>query len=137
MTHDDTIPFSSEDAQMEAAIDHAKSTIKQFFDAFCNPAVQQTGFLLKVVFDEGDEREHIWLADLDFSGGLPSGVIANESSLPGLQFMQRVEFEPSHISDWMYVDDGRLVGGYTTRVIRDRMSAEQRMEFDARSRYRF
>ena len=33
--------------------------------------------------------------------------------------MQRVEFQPSYISDWMYIENGYLVGGYTTRVIRD------------------
>ncbi|MBX3420466.1 MAG: DUF2314 domain-containing protein [Pirellulaceae bacterium] len=122
---------------MEAAIDDAKSTIKQFFDAYCSPTEQQTGFLLKVVFDEGDQREHIWLADLDFSGELPSGVVANEPDLPSLTFMQRVEFDPSYISDWMYVDGGRLVGAYTTRLIRDRMTPKERAELDARSPYTF
>ena len=89
MTNDRIVPFSSDDSRMEAAIDHAKSTIKEFFDAYCNPTTQQTGFLLKVVFDEGDQREHIWLADLEFTGELPSGVVANEPDLPSLSFMRK------------------------------------------------
>jgi uncharacterized protein YegJ (DUF2314 family) len=132
-----TIPFSSDDSEMEAAIAQAKTTIKQFFDAYLSPTSCQTSFLLKVVFDEGDEVEHIWLADLDFSGDLPSGVVANDPNLPSLRFMQRVDFEPSYISDWMYVDDGRLVGGYTTRLIRDRMTSKERQELDASSPYGF
>ncbi len=46
-----------------------------------------------------------------FSGSKPSGVVAIEPKLPSLKFMQRVGFEPSHVSDWMYVEDGYLVGG--------------------------
>jgi len=108
MTSDRMVPFSSEDPQMEDAIDHAKFTIKEFLDAFLKPTTQQTSFLLKVVFDEGDQREHIWPTDLEFTGPIPSGVVANEPALPSLSFMQRVEFDPSNISDWMYIDGGPL-----------------------------
>ncbi len=122
---------------MEEAIVRAKSTLKIFFDAFCNPTAEQTGFLLKVYFEDDQCSEHIWLADLEFTGPLPSGVIANEPSLSGLSFMQRIAFDPSQISDWMFVDSGRLVGGFTTRVIRDRMTPEERAELDAASPYKF
>ncbi len=137
MTADFTIPFSSDDAQMKAAIDQARSTIKQFFDAYSKPTTEQKAFLVKVVFHECDESEHIWLADLDFSGELPSGVVANNPDLSSLRFMQKIKFEPSNISDWMYVEGGRLVGGFTTRVIRDRMTPEERSKYDARSPYKF
>jgi uncharacterized protein YegJ (DUF2314 family) len=51
--------------------------------------------------------------------------------------MQRVDFEPSYISDWMYIEDGYLVGGYTTRVIRDRMTPKERTAYDAQAPYKF
>ncbi len=137
MSHDNTAQFSSVDEQMDAAIRKAKDAIRQFFEAFFEPTIKQKCFLLKVVFDEGEQREHIWLADLDFGGDKPTGVIANEPGLPSLKFMQRVEFEPSYISDWMYVEDGYLVGGYTTRIIRERMTPEERREHDAQSPYKF
>jgi uncharacterized protein YegJ (DUF2314 family) len=137
MPGDKTVPFSSEDADMEAAIRQAKSNFRHFIEAFSHPTEQQKSFLVKVVFDERDQREHIWLADLDFRGERPSGVVANEPNLPSLKFMQRVEFEPSYISDWMFIEDGYLVGGYTTRVIRSRMTPEERREHDARAPYKF
>jgi uncharacterized protein YegJ (DUF2314 family) len=92
---------------------------------------------VKAIFVEGEEVEHVWLADLDFSGTLPNGVVANEPLLPSLKFMQTVEFHPSQITDWMYVDDGYLIGGYTTRVIRDRMTPEERRDHDAAVPYKF
>jgi uncharacterized protein YegJ (DUF2314 family) len=137
MSGEKTVPFSSEDAEMEAAIGQAKARFGQFIAVFCNPTQKQKSFLVKVVFIEAEEYEHIWMADLDFNGQKPSGVIANEPNLPRLKFMQRVEFEPSYISDWMYIEDGYLVGGYTTRVIRGRMTPEERQEFDAQCPYKF
>lgn len=122
---------------MEAAIDEAKANVDKFFEAFFHPKPNQRNFLVKVVFDEGDKREHIWLADLDFPGETATGVIANEPNLPTLTFMQRVEFHLSYISDWMYIEDGYLIGGYTTRVIRDRMTPGERKEHDAHAPYKF
>ena len=61
MSDDRTVQFSPEDKQMEAAIRKAKDTIGQFFEAFVEPTKKQKSFLLKVVFDEGEQREHIWL----------------------------------------------------------------------------
>ncbi len=137
MPDDKTLPFSSEDAQMEAAILEAKSSIGQFIAAFTKPTSRQKSFLVKVVFDEGEQREHLWVADLGLGGDKLRGVIANEPNLPSLKFTQKVEFEPRYISDWMYIEDGYLVGGYTTRVIRDRMTPEARAEHDARAPYKF
>jgi hypothetical protein len=57
MPDDTTIPFSPEDAQMEAAILEAKSSIGQFIAAITKPTSRQKSFLVKVVFDEGEQRE--------------------------------------------------------------------------------
>lgn len=137
MPDDKTLPFSSNDAQMDAAILEAKANIGQFIAAFTRPTDRQKNFLVKVVFDEGEQREHIWIADLGFAGDKLRGTVANEPNLPGLKFMQKVEFEPRYISDWMYIEDGYLIGGYTTRVIRDRMTADERKAHDAGAPYKF
>ena len=137
MSRDRIVSVSPEDVEMEAAIREAKASFRQFIEAYYHPTEHQTSFLVKVVFDEGEQREHIWLADLDFSGEKPNGVVANEPNLPGLTFMQRVEFEPSYISDWMYIENGYLVGGYTTRIIRGRMMSVEREEHDAQAPYKF
>jgi uncharacterized protein YegJ (DUF2314 family) len=39
------------------------------------------------------------------------GVVANEPVMLSLRFKQPVEFDPSRITDWMFIDHGRLVGG--------------------------
>jgi uncharacterized protein YegJ (DUF2314 family) len=136
MSQDETTPFASDDPEMQAAIMTAKNSLGQFLQAFMRPSKEQRSFLIKAVFVEGEQAEHIWLADLSFAGGIPRGVVANEPALPGMRFKQSVEIEPSQITDWMYIQDGYLVGGYTTRLIRQRMSADERRDFDAHAPYK-
>jgi uncharacterized protein YegJ (DUF2314 family) len=42
-----------------------------------------------------------------------------------------VVLDKSEVSDWMYIDDGLLVGGYTVLELRSQMSEEERKQFDA------
>lgn len=137
MTSDRTVPFEADDEGMEAAIDAAKLSFWKFLDAFLEPEEGQEAFLLKVVFLADDQVEHIWVADLEIDGVGFRGVVANEPTLPSLRFKQEVEFEPSRITDWMFIDNGKLVGGYTTRLIRERMSPEERAAYDAAAPYSF
>jgi uncharacterized protein YegJ (DUF2314 family) len=122
---------------MEAAIMAAKQSFGNFLKAFVHRAKNQRSFLIKACFIEGNQNEHIWLADLKLSSKLIRGVVANEPMSPGMKFMQEVEFTPPQITDWMYVEDGYLVGGYTTKLIRQRMTPEGRRAFDARAPYKF
>jgi uncharacterized protein YegJ (DUF2314 family) len=133
----DTKSVPSDDLQMIAAIKKARSTLQQFFKALAHPKLSQNSFLVRVAFLEGEEVEHIWIADLDLSGKTPQGVIAEKPGIVRLRFMQWVSFDPDDITDWMYIEDGRLVGGYTTRLLRERMSPEERRQLDASAPYRF
>lgn len=103
--------------EMNDAIDRARSSIGKFFDAFENPKPNQTAFLIKAKFEDGETSEHIWLADLDFKTSPATGIVANEPGIKSLSYMERVKFLPDQITDWMYMEDGRLVGGFTTKVL--------------------
>jgi uncharacterized protein YegJ (DUF2314 family) len=134
---DETVHADTEDDGMQAAVDEAKRTIQQFLDAFADPQPGQESFLVKVVFVESGQFEHVWVVDLDFSAQPLRGRVATEPALPGLELGQLVEFAAPQISDWMYIENGRLVGGFTTRVFRDRLNPEQRAAFDKAAPYEF
>ena len=122
----------AEDLAMNAAIAQARETIAQFRSRLNSPPSTQTYLTLKVRFDSGDAVEHIWIEEVELVGDQFKGVIANEpieASTPALG--QTVTIPLDRVSDWMAIDNGRLVGGYTLRVLRDRMSPDQRAEFDA------
>jgi uncharacterized protein YegJ (DUF2314 family) len=137
MPSESTVPFSSEDPGMEAAIIAAKQSLGIFLKAFARPTKNQRGFLIKFAYIAGGQNEHIWLADLKLTGKPLRGVVANEPISPGIKFMQPVDFEPAQITDWMFIEDGYLVGGYTTRLIRERMTPDARRTLDASAPYKF
>jgi uncharacterized protein YegJ (DUF2314 family) len=46
-----------------------------------------------------------------------------------------VTVAPDEISDWMYVDNGKLVGGYTIRVLVDKLPPNERKQVEQESGY--
>ncbi len=134
--HDPTVGIDEHDDEMNEAVHLARTTMSVFLNAFAKPKPTQR-FLLKVRFEHDGKFEHIWLADLDLSRIPSAGTVANEPCLPSLTFKQRVQFNPADITDWMFVDDGKLVGGYSTRLLRSRLSPTERVEYDAAAPYKF
>jgi uncharacterized protein YegJ (DUF2314 family) len=129
--------FESGDAGINTAIEEAKASIGTFFESLISPKPNQESFLVKVAFESEEQVEHVWLADLDISVRPLEGTVANDPTIPGMKFMERVSFEPAQITDWMFVEDGYLIGGYTTKYIRSNMSPEERAEYDSSAPYKF
>src|ERR1044071_128242 len=135
---DPVVKVGAEDSEMNAAISATQASMTNFMAVFRHPQTNQQYFLIKAKFTAGDVVEHIWVADLRYDGSVFHGVIANDpESIPGLRFKQPVEIQLDQISDWMFVQDGKLVGGYTSRVLRKRMTAQQRRELDVHIPYKY
>jgi uncharacterized protein YegJ (DUF2314 family) len=47
----------------------------------------------------------------------------------------RVSVNPNEISDWAFVENGRLVGGYTIRVLYTELSPEGRQALEKEARF--
>lgn len=127
----DTIPVQRDDPRMTEALAKARSTVEQFIDALQHPKPSQSLFGVKVPITEGENVRHIWLDSVQFQDGRFLGIVGNE---PGMMMTiklgDKVSAAPEEISDWMYVEDGKLVGGFTTRAIRNSMSERERFELD-------
>jgi uncharacterized protein YegJ (DUF2314 family) len=75
--------------------------------------------------------EHIWLSDVTFVGGRFQGKVDNEPvSIPGLKPGQVVSVNPDEISDWVYIKNGKLIGGYTIRAHYNELTPQEKQEFD-------
>ena len=123
------------DAEMAAAIAEARATADQFLRALATPAPNQTDFCVKRAYatTNGSGREHLWISNVRYDGALLHGTIDNEPiDVPNVKVDERVSFPPAELSDWMYLEDGKIVGGYTVRVVRKHLSPEERTEFDKR-----
>ncbi len=120
-----------DDPQMNAAIQKARAGVDAFIAALKSPKATQSGFSIKFPFKDGKETEHIWLSPITFDGGKFHGVVNNDPELvKNVKLGQKVTALPNEISDWMYVENGKLVGGETLRVLRAKMSESERAEFD-------
>jgi len=129
---------SADDSQMNAAIANARGSVNSFIAALQAPNPNRMDFGIKMAFTQGQHTEHMWLDDVTYDGKRFHGILKNQpEKVRNVRYGQRVFVAPSQISDWMYVENGKLVGGYTIRVLRDAMSPRERAEFDKSVSFRF
>lgn len=131
--HPDVVNVGSEDADMNAAIAEARHTTDAFLQILTSPKTNQTDFSAKRPYrtKDGSGNEHIWISDLSYDGKLLHGTVGDKPlNIPDLKFNEAVAFPPAELSDWMYLEDHKVVGGYTIRVLRKHMPANEAAEFD-------
>ncbi|MGL6096472.1 MAG: DUF2314 domain-containing protein [Fimbriiglobus sp.] len=122
---------AKDDPRMKAAIGKARATVNTFTAALKTPKPGQSGFAIKMAFTDGDTTEHMWLTDVSFDGSTFTGTVNNEPEMvKTVKMGQQVTVTPDKISDWMYVENRKLVGGETLRSLRDALPAAERPDFD-------
>jgi uncharacterized protein YegJ (DUF2314 family) len=127
----------ADDPEMLAAIAEARRSLPLFFERLRRPPPTQTYAGVKVRLVEGDEVEHVWLYDVTLRDGHFSGRIANEvQGLREWQAHDSLRVPTDSVTDWMLIDDGELVGGYSIRLFRARMTEAERAEADRTSPFR-
>lgn len=126
------ISVQDDDAAMNAAIQKARDTVlTEFAPALKSHHPKQIGHSIKVAIKDGDKVEHLWLTPVTFEGQKFTGKVNNEpKDVKGVKLGTKYSVAPEEISDWMYIDDGKLVGGFSVRVLRDKMPEKERAEFE-------
>lgn len=123
--------FDDEDPRIIAATDEARSKVDQFISVLNNPEKSQSMFSVKIPIKDGDIEEHFWATPVRYKNGKFYATISNEPvNVTTVQFGEEVEVTKEEISDWMYIEDNKLKGGYTIRLIRKTLNKEQKVEFD-------
>jgi uncharacterized protein YegJ (DUF2314 family) len=124
MTNIDPTEFAiavpQDDPEMQQAFLEARRTIESFIQSLRAPSPTQEYFAVKVRLSGSDPIEYVWVNEVVHDGSAFIGK-------PGDGFQARLD----DIYDWMIVDQGRLVGGYTIRVARSKMTPESRAQLDA------
>lgn len=128
----DIYNVAGNDKEMNEAILKANQTLSNFNAALSNKEIEVKS--LKVKFENQTDVEHIWLSDVEFKDGKYSGILDDEPEyIKDHKLGDLINVDNKDISDWMYVENGKLFGGYTIRVLRNRMSETEREQFDAES----
>jgi uncharacterized protein YegJ (DUF2314 family) len=111
------------DPEMDKAIANAPTTVQKFIDALKSPQPNQKSFAIKKGFKQGAMTEYMWLTDVTYDGTNFRGVLNNDPvDVKNVKIGDALNVSPQEISDWMYVENGKLVGGYTLRVLFNRES---------------
>jgi uncharacterized protein YegJ (DUF2314 family) len=122
---------ADDDPRMNAAMVKARSTVNTFIAALKSPQPGQSAFSVKMAFTDGTNTEHMWLTPVSYDGTQFQGTVNNEpEKVNTVKLGQKVTVAPSKISDWMYVENQKLVGGLTLRVLRDALTPAERVDFD-------
>jgi uncharacterized protein YegJ (DUF2314 family) len=130
--------FRDDDPAMNEAMRTARSTLSEFEQRLTHPPATQSYISLKARFEENGHVEHMWLDDVEITADGYRGTLGNRPVyIKAIGEGSDVQVKRSQVSDWMAFDDGKLVGGYTVRVQRDRMRPGERAIFEERFGVKF
>jgi uncharacterized protein YegJ (DUF2314 family) len=128
---------SDGDKQMDQAVDRAQKSLGFFMAALRVKKDGDSVFEIKKAFVDGDKVEHIWIREVTFDGKNFHGKVDNRPvDVNNVHMGERVMVAPVEVSDWMFLKDGKLIGGYTTRVLYARLSPEEKAAFDKQADYK-
>lgn len=120
-----------DDEYMTAAIQEAIRTFPFFLQAMQQPDSSLTDFAVKMKLANGDANsEHRWVSDLHMIGGQLFGVFKNDPLHAKVnESGDTLRVIRDDISDWMYIKNGKLQGGYTMKAKYNNMDEEGKQKF--------
>lgn len=117
------------DSEMNQAIGKAQATISRFEMAFYQRQTNELFFLKKPYPTPSGSLEHMWITNNAKSAEGYLGVVNNDAEDTNLvKLGQQVTVQASEASDWYYVKDGTMQGGYTIRYLLKRMKLTERAD---------
>lgn len=119
------------DSEMNETIRTANLTLDKFKAALKSSNPSYKYFALKTRFKTPNGGEHIWVSNITITNNKYFGVVDNLPKVAvDVKLGDTIQITNDNISDWMYVDNQKLRGGYTIRLLRKRMSESERKQFD-------
>ena len=118
------------DAEMEAAFQQARDTLDSFIQKIGTSYPDRTLVAVKVRFVLPDSSsQDIWVDQISYQDGSFHGTMGDDIPSLKLSVDDKITIARKDIVDWMIVENGKLIGGYTIRLAFQRMSPEQKERF--------
>ncbi|MEW7399550.1 MULTISPECIES: DUF2314 domain-containing protein [Elizabethkingia] len=124
--------LSGEDNEMNTAIENAQKSLYKFKEAIESHNPDYYNFALKEKFNtSGSGAEYIWISKVEYYNNKFYGIVDDDPiSTMEVKLGDTIEVNPQNITDWMYFDKKIIKGAYTTKVLRKRMSQQERTQMD-------
>ena len=128
-----TVQLDHADREIVLIAEAARDTLSIFFRHLSGTGAGEHSFYIKYPFDaktdSGIISEQIWLSGISFRDGLYYGKLANTPLyLHGLKTGDTVAFSADSISDWMYIQNDKIIGGYSIKYLLESIPEDQRSE---------
>lgn len=126
------LSFDEDDSEMNAAMVQARESIGTFLQALQDSKPGRSNYSIKVGFRDPHGQEFMWLSEICYGDESLRGRVANTpQTVHSPRYGASVTVSKDEIADWMFIENGVLQGGYTMRVMRNRLPPEDRSQFDA------
>jgi len=140
-----TISVEAEDQEMQGAMQSARDQFPKFWEEVSTdyrrviPVLQRP--MVKAYFldkNESEGGEHMWVGDVQYDGEIISGILIDKPRyIQSVDTGDKVRFPLERLSDWLYVERNTAVGAFTVKLLRTRMSEEERKRHDSHYPFKF
>ena len=122
-----------DDAEIARIAEDARSTLPVFFRYLTRAGAKGEYCYVKYPLmaddDSGLNMEQIWLTGIQFKNGRYFGVLAGAPLyLSGMKKGDTVIIDMDTITDWMYVQSGKIIGGESIKYLLGRIPEDQRSD---------
>lgn len=126
-----------DDDEMIDAIKTARTTFHEF-ESFIDDSDDRY-FAIKIGILYPGGKEHLWVADVVKEDSVYYGRVDNQPEYTDKVKLNDIIAIPKNIiSDWMVIENNQIIaGGYTLKLIRNRMTPEEQKAFDEESQLIF
>ena len=130
MPEDEVVSVSIHDKEILEGREKSRGTLPIFWAKFANHESNETKFMVKLGISDQGRVEHMWCVDIIGNADKATCKIDNEpETVHTVKSGQRIDVDPTIISDWMYLKDGKIKGGQSIRILTSRMPEEKRASF--------
>jgi uncharacterized protein YegJ (DUF2314 family) len=123
---EDVYSFDNNSTSMEAAMAEANKTWPLFEQNIFAGQPGTDHFGIKMIFKNFGDEEHLWLRSLHKKNGKLHGVLIDAPyKITDIKAGDTFIIKINRISDWVYSENGKMIGGYTLRVIYNNLKSEE------------
>jgi uncharacterized protein YegJ (DUF2314 family) len=124
------IEIEQSDEEIARIAENARRALPIFFRNLARPEKGADNFCVKypLTADDGGGIEQVWLGGIRFKDGVYYGSLANTTSHPDKKKGSTITFDPDAITDWMYIQDGKIIGGRSIKYLLEKIPEDKRGE---------
>ncbi|MCL2139799.1 MAG: DUF2314 domain-containing protein [Treponema sp.] len=106
--------------------ENSRGTLTSFFRNLNRAASEKNNFFVKYPFlaepDSSIRTEQLWLSNISYENGDYYGIVANTpQKISGISKGSKVVFFTDFITDWMYIQNGKIIGGQSIKYLLEKI----------------